>query len=77
MFPNGDFGLKYEAGDGTVHRLRPPFQVEDILWVRETWAKSDNGFLYKADKIFDSTEVFDCNWKPSIHMPKSACRLKL
>lgn len=59
----------------------------DVLWVRETWCYSEDEFgdhssntkgdifgrfLYKANG--DSPHN---KWKPSIHMPKEACRIKL
>ncbi len=55
-------------------------KVGDILWVRETWSinpfydKDNNAkYLYAAtDKPFENHK-----WKPSIHMPKEACRLRL
>lgn len=57
----------------------------DRLWVRETWqsaaemnvvAKADDYFLYKATDPDWST--FECwKWRPSIFMPRAACRLPL
>lgn len=64
--------------DGT---LRPVYgKVGDILWVRETWCgvKQLGGrwvrekFHYKADE-----PELSGLWKPSIHMPREACRLRL
>jgi hypothetical protein len=54
----------------------PYGKVGDILWVRETFCDMDcsiNGFAYKAD--FKN----DCSWKwkPSLFMPKAACRIFL
>jgi len=45
--------------------------VGDVLWVREAWCTSTKGWIYKADGI-DIPK-----WKPSIFMPKRACRIKL
>jgi hypothetical protein len=59
----------------------------DLLWVRETWGRTaldkemvQNEILYKADyshpdqaKAALSTDT----WRPSIYMPKSACRIWL
>jgi hypothetical protein len=62
----------------------PYGQVGDRLWVRETWAASQPGwamysqFLYKADHAqTPSGPSGPLKWKPSIFMPRSACRLEL
>jgi len=60
------------------------WDIGDVLWVRETWntltayeEKPDHSvmsvreFVYKADD-----DRFD-KWKPSIFMPKEACRIRL
>lgn len=56
--------------------------IGDILWVRETWAEPH----YWTDNIDSEEYVYKINshdpikqvkWKPSIHMPKQACRIKL
>jgi hypothetical protein len=45
----------------------------DILWIRETFnIISKDIILYKANPDHQSMK-----WKPSIHMPKEACRLFL
>ncbi|MEG0273244.1 MAG: hypothetical protein RR622_08445 [Hydrogenoanaerobacterium sp.] len=69
-----------------------PYQVGDILWVRETWSDpSGEGYpyWYKADfplhRAADEVEIGipvdlvanDYIWSPSIHMPKDAARLFL
>lgn len=55
------------------------FQVEDILYVRETFCKSDDGYHYRAG--FKDTEglmkAYGYKWHPSLHMPKEAARLFL
>lgn len=70
--------------DAEYFKMR--YKIGDILYVRETWIKTDclglqNGYLYKAnDKqnavVFDSTGITQ-RWKPSIHMPKEAARIFL
>jgi hypothetical protein len=57
----------------------PYGKVGDILWVREgfyklTSEKLNGNFFYKADL---ATQGWNFKWKPSIHMPKEACRLFL
>ena len=61
-----------------------PSKIGDILWVRETWWHNretwgdSEVFLYKADFPIDGYDHVDAyKWKPSIFMPKDACRLKL
>jgi len=57
-----------------------PMCVGDTLWIRETFANiRNNGFLYKADPMFDTMKHGDYgrNWKPSIHMPRAAARIFL
>lgn len=55
-----------------------PFgKVGDLIWMRETWGRlqdSDGaGFLYRAD--FPEEKAFALlKWRPSIHMPRIACR---
>lgn len=60
--------------------------TSDILYVRETWMKTDvfgtqNSCLYKAnteqnETIFEVTGQ-EPKWRPSIHMPKEAARIFL
>lgn len=54
--------------------LCPYGKVGDVLWVRETFGKWREDYYYLA-----STPIGEevCKWKPSIHMPKEACRLFL
>lgn len=61
------------AGKETPWTDSPYGQVGDVLWVRETWNKHVDQYYYKAD--FEEAINFRC--KPSIHMPKEACRLFL
>lgn len=56
--------------------------VGDCLWVRETWTPVPgvpDKCLYRADKMFDGMDEgdFGFSWRPSIHMPRWACRLVL
>ena len=62
--------------------LPSPFKKGNTLWVRETWKKSlINGrpFIYKADPASENGDGIygDHKWNPSIHMPKTACRIFL
>jgi hypothetical protein len=67
----------------------PYGQVGDVLWVRETWAAVgcigghpyEHIYQYKADfpngNWSGGADWCFEGWKPSIHMPYAACRLKL
>jgi len=57
----------------------------DVLWVRETWTPNtgiwmqlygDDKVLFKADFLVKEP-LTNVKWKPSIHMPKKYCRLRL
>lgn len=72
---------------------KPPYQVGDILYVRETWcdtnkdlvknSKLDIGgcqFIFKVDdngKKQPLVEMDVKRWRPSIHMPRIAARIFL
>lgn len=67
-----------EDGDRTWN---PPCEPNDILYVRETWAKINdwiNGwndqYVYRADWPDGGNHP---HWHPSIHMPKEAARIWL
>lgn len=64
--------------------IKPPYQLGDILYVRETWSLRFDGekYFYKADKNTSREEkrlldYDDVRWHPSIHMPKEAARIWL
>jgi hypothetical protein len=56
-------------------------QPGDILWVRETWSKDENGeYVYRANYGTTEDDSFPPSmfkWKPSIHMPCEAARIFL
>ena len=78
---------RYEMRCGTQYSLPwfkcPYGQPGDVLWVRESYSKDYFDFnggnhAYKADwNKTDAEYVSEPKWKPSIHMPKAACRLFL
>ena len=63
--------------------LNQPYQVNDILYVRETWRElitpvgAAKDYSYKADIHNAMMSVFNGLWRPSIHMPKEAARIFL
>nr|DAN87728.1 MAG TPA: ASCH domain protein [Caudoviricetes sp.] len=60
----------------------PPYQPGDILYVRETWHKGLERYIYRADysdteKFYRGGKEIEMKWHPSIHMPKEAARIWL
>jgi hypothetical protein len=48
-----------------------------VLWVREKWAYMINSYDNKPMGYYHSTDEYSGKWKPSIYMPKEACRIFL
>ena len=77
----------YNSLGGQSWHKCPYGQVGDILWVRETFQETtflhqsdeNYGYIYKASENGREWEANDesWKWKPSLFMPKSACRLFL
>lgn len=63
--------------DGLLHShiAKAPYEPGDVLWVRETWAKVNGVYYYRADDR-ENLGVFG-GWRPSIHMPREAARIWL
>jgi hypothetical protein len=67
----------------------PYGQPGDRLWVREAWARDDEDgqIIYRADVGHDvNADMWEqgrheggprYRWRPSIHMPRAACRITL
>lgn len=60
----------------------PPYQIGDILYVRETWCKGLERYIYRADysdteKFYQGGKEIEMKWHPSLHMPKDAARIFL
>lgn len=76
-------GVVGETGESKGFRC--PFgDVGDLLWVRETWMRSPNRHIqgmdeykYKASVSEQFIKEWPGYWKPSIFMPKEACRIRL
>lgn len=58
--------------------FKAPYQVGDILYIRETWREYNGKYFFKANepKEYDDYKT-NPKWKPSIHMPKEAARIFL
>lgn len=54
-----------------VKLCEPPYRPGDIIYVRETFSESADGYAYKADE----PDSDGWGWNPSIHMPKEAARI--
>jgi len=76
-----DFKIHYcfiNPKTGGKRNIFCPYEVGDVLWVRETFRsiEQDVGlprFEYKATENVNLTD----KWKPSLFMPKKACRIFL
>lgn len=83
----GRFWKKREPNNPLIEDVKIPYNVGDIMWVRETWQITDflhpsdenYGYIYKASENGSEWAASDENWKwkPSIFMPREACRLFL
>jgi hypothetical protein len=72
------------TGNSRIHSRYLP---GDILWVRETWCNmcedcdeckpKRTGYLYKADGLRQRSCPYEITWRPSIFMPREACRIFL
>jgi len=80
----GKYILTDELGEDFL--IKPRYNIGDFIWVRETWQHTkclninpedeNYGFVYKADgQPWENYENW--KWKPSIFMPKNACRIFL
>jgi hypothetical protein len=59
-------------------RFCPYGQPGELLWLRETFKKWQDGVAYKADhRDDDLANAVHAPWKPSIHMPRWASRIDL
>ena len=75
VFTRKDVQIKTEK---TI--AKSPYQVGDILYVRETWMDYAGRTMYRADcdkYRLESLKLAEFSWKPSIHMPKEAARIWL
>jgi hypothetical protein len=73
--------IDQETGDSYPPTAIAKYQVGDILWVRETWGKDENGeYVYRTNYGTTEDDSFPPSmfkWKPSIHMPREAARIFL
>lgn len=84
--------VQTDVDDCSHTEIKCPFgTVGDVLWVRETWQRLSNGdpesektwegvrddVFYLADESDFRNKPMSGRWRPSIHMPRWACRLFL
>lgn len=55
---------------------KPPCEVGDILWVRETFGYDGDEIVYRASARCEANEYLG-KWKPSIHMRREESRIEL
>lgn len=70
----------YISLGGMSGPYRCPYgKIGDTIWVRETWAWHDDliGSGWYIHKSINEKDYPGQKWKPSIFMPKEACRMKL
>lgn len=84
VHPNGF--ITKPKGNDRLCPYEPPYQPEDILYVRETWDYLEGwkigdpavvgAYFYRADGDLRPVS-WRGKWRPSIHMPKEAARIWL
>lgn len=80
------FWTKREPNNPLIEDVKLKYNVGDVLWVRESFCHvrafvegkelQQPQYLYKTDPPFGYVED-GWKWKPSIYMPKIACRIWL
>ena len=75
-------GLMLYNGKNEPCIRKAPYQPGDILYVRETWYKGSERYMYRADysdteKFYRDGKEIEMKWHPSIHMPKEVARIWL
>lgn len=76
LFQGNDLELRQYLSDPAMGFSPYGYGHQDGLWVRETWQWRE-GFSGAGVYIFaaDHEAKEPMTWRPSIHMPKEACRL--
>ena len=75
--------LNDKANALEISTYKAPYQIGDILYVRETWCNANKDgtapdYYYFADTyICEDYRAEEWKWRPSIHMPKQAARIWL
>ena len=81
--PKGYISCRGSFSDGYGEKFfKLPYQPGDIIYVRETWYKGLERYMYRADysdteKFYQGGKEIEMKWHPSIRMPKEAARIWL
>ena len=81
--PKGYISYRGTFADGYGEKFfKLPYQPGDIIYVRETWYKGLERYMYRADysdteKFYQGGKEIEMKWHPSIRMPKEAARIWL
>lgn len=62
----------YDENNELIGKMKCPYEVGDVLWVRETFTEWPKGEFQYFAKTALGNELG--KWKPSLFMPKIACR---
>ena len=74
--PRSSCWPEHFANSEEMRIYRPPYQVGDILWVRETFTVAPDGsYVYKAS--VECPDVWKGTWKSPYCMPREAARIFL
>jgi hypothetical protein len=78
MYATDNNPIRQNAAWLQENKTCPYGQVGDVLWVREKFGYSNEGKLHFATNVCNPKyDKPSSGWKPSIHMPKYACRIFL
>lgn len=56
--------------------IKPPYEIGEVIGVKEAWAKVDDKFYYKSTEVLPEHHC-DETWRSSVCMPNEAVRLFL
>ena len=82
---DGQHSFRFDHPTGCYDgSIKSPYEIGDKLWVRETWATTEQAGDHKADSyvVYRATDpdwetMEGWKWRPSIHMPRWASQITL